>query len=44
MKAKNFDQQFDDGLDITTLLDVSKAKRVQKVLTKQQNHFVQKCN
>jgi hypothetical protein len=28
MKAKNFDQQFDDGLDITASLDMSKAKRV----------------
>jgi hypothetical protein len=28
MKAKNFDQQFEDGTDITPLLDVSKAKRV----------------
>jgi len=30
MKAKNFDQQFDDGLDITSSLDVSKARRVQQ--------------
>jgi hypothetical protein len=28
MKAKNFDQQFDDGADITSFLDLSKAKRV----------------
>ena len=28
MKAKNFDQQFDDGLDISASLDMSKAKRV----------------
>ena len=28
MKAKNFDQQFEDGLDLTASLDVSKAKRV----------------
>jgi hypothetical protein len=28
MKAKNFDQQFDDGTDITSFLDLSKAKRV----------------
>lgn len=27
MKAKDFDQQFDDGADITPSLDVSKAKR-----------------
>lgn len=27
MKAKKLDQAFDDGLDITTHLDVSKAKR-----------------
>ena len=30
MKAKNFDQQFEDGLDITSSLDVSKARRAQK--------------
>jgi len=30
MKAKNFDQQFDDGEDITSSLDVSKARRVQQ--------------
>jgi len=30
MKAKNFDQQFEDGLDITSSLDVSKARRVQQ--------------
>ncbi|MEI8171720.1 MAG: CopG family transcriptional regulator [Rhodoferax sp.] len=28
MKAKKFDQQFDDGVDITASLDLSKAKRV----------------
>ncbi len=28
MKAKNFDQQFDDGVDLTASLDLSKAKRV----------------
>jgi CopG antitoxin of type II toxin-antitoxin system len=28
MKAKNFDQQFDGGADITSFLDLSKAKRV----------------
>ncbi len=28
MKAKKFDQQFDDGLDLTASLDLSKAKRV----------------
>lgn len=28
MKAKDFDQQFDDDLDVTASLDVSKAKRV----------------
>ena len=28
MKAKNFEQQFDDDLDITASLDMSKAKRV----------------
>lgn len=28
MKAKDFDQQFDDGADITSFLDLSKAKRV----------------
>ena len=30
MKAKNFDQQFDDGEDITSSLDVSKARRAQQ--------------
>jgi len=30
MKAKNFDQQFDDDEDITSSLDVSKARRVQQ--------------
>ena len=28
MKAKNFEQQFDDGEDLTASLDLSKAKRV----------------
>ena len=28
MKAKKFDQQFDDGADITASLDVSKGRRV----------------
>lgn len=28
MKAKNFQQQFDEGVDITTSLDLYKAKRV----------------
>ena len=28
MKAKDFDQQFDDGADITSTLDLSKARRV----------------
>ncbi|TXT33256.1 MAG: CopG family protein [Comamonadaceae bacterium] len=28
MKAKNFEQQFDDGVDLTASLDISKAKRV----------------
>ena len=28
MKAKKFDQQFDDEVDITASLDLSKAKRV----------------
>ena len=28
MKAKNFDKQFDDGVDLTASLDLSKAKRV----------------
>jgi hypothetical protein len=30
MKAKNFDQQFEDGEDITSSLDVSKGRRVQQ--------------
>ena len=30
MKAKKFEQQFDEGVDITATLDVSKAKRVQQ--------------
>jgi hypothetical protein len=28
MKAKKFDQQFDDGTDITASLDLSKGRRV----------------
>ena len=28
MKAKKFEQQFDDGVDFTAALDLSKAKRV----------------
>ena len=28
MKAKRFEQQFDEGVDITASLDLSKAKRV----------------
>ena len=28
MKAKNFDQKFEEGGDITATLDLSKAKRV----------------
>ena len=28
MKAKKFEQQFDDGVDVTASLDLSKAKRV----------------
>ena len=28
MKAKKFEQQFDDGGDVTASLDLSKAKRV----------------
>ena len=28
MKAKEFEQQFDDGVDLVASLDVSKAKRV----------------
>jgi hypothetical protein len=28
MKAKKFEQQFDDGADITASLDMSKARRV----------------
>lgn len=28
MKAKDFEQQFDEGVDITSSLDLSKAKRV----------------
>lgn len=29
MKAKKFEQQFDEGVDITATLDLSRAKRVQ---------------
>lgn len=28
MQAKKFEQQFDEGIDITASLDLSKAKRV----------------
>jgi hypothetical protein len=28
MKAKTFEQQFDEGVDVTASLDLSKAKRV----------------
>jgi hypothetical protein len=28
MKAKDFDREFDDGVDLTKYLDLSKAKRV----------------
>jgi hypothetical protein len=28
MKAKDFEQQFDDGVDLTASLDLSKSKRV----------------
>jgi hypothetical protein len=28
MKAKKFEQQFDDGVDLTASLDLSKGKRV----------------
>ena len=30
MKAKKFEQQFDEGVDIIASLDLSKAKRVQQ--------------
>ncbi len=30
MKAKKFEQQFDEGADITASLDLSKAKRVRQ--------------
>ncbi len=30
MKAKVFDQQFDEGVDITPALDLSKSKRVRQ--------------
>jgi len=29
MKAKTFEQQFDDGVDLTASLDLSKTRRVQ---------------
>ncbi len=29
MKAKTFEQQFDDGVDLTATLDLPKARRVQ---------------
>jgi hypothetical protein len=28
MKAKDFEQQFDEGVDVTASLDLSKAKRI----------------
>jgi hypothetical protein len=31
MKAKTFDKQFDDGIDVSAALDMSKARRVQQV-------------
>ncbi len=31
MKAKNFEKQFDEDIDITSSLDISKAKRVLQV-------------
>jgi hypothetical protein len=31
MKAKNFEQQFDEGVDLTATLNVSKAKRMLQV-------------
>ncbi|MBU2765548.1 CopG family transcriptional regulator [Acidithiobacillus ferrivorans] len=31
MKAKTFDKQFDEGVDITAALELSKAKRVLQV-------------
>jgi len=39
MKAKNFDKAFDDGLDITQYLDVSKARRPQQALQKMKIDF-----
>ena len=30
MKAKNFEQKFEEGVDLTSALDVSKARRVQQ--------------
>ena len=30
MKAKKFEQQFDDGVDLVASLDLSKARRVQQ--------------
>ncbi|MEQ1593956.1 MAG: CopG family transcriptional regulator [Casimicrobium sp.] len=31
MKARNFDQQFDEGVDLSQSLDLSKAKRALQV-------------
>ncbi len=31
MKAKTFEQQFDEGVDLTNSLDLSKARRVRQV-------------
>ena len=31
MKAKTFEQQFDDGADLTVSLDMSKARRVGQI-------------
>ena len=31
MKAKTFEQQFDDGVDLTVSLDMSKARRVGQI-------------
>ena len=31
MKAKTFEQQFDDGVDLSNSLDLSKARRVRQV-------------
>ena len=32
MKAKTFDRQFEEGVDLTKFLDLSKAKRTQREL------------